>query len=287
MLQRNSSRMACIRSARYAPPHKGHLHSCCPIKHPRPGNILSWTHTPTVTVQDVSWALKGPTKKRHNALSASTLGVFIKDQHMDDRRSDIPFFTQWETPEMTLPYLLDGPDALRHDPLWRNSGAETIDEYAIWAANICGMACLKMILAARGEVHPILSLARACTAHGGYVVNEADASIKGLIYAPFVHFVQERFGLKAEVRVNIPAAEIATIVADDRFFIASVNSAIRWPEREVQTKGGHLVLVTAASPQHIRFHNPSGHDHASQADVVLPLATFDRFFANRGIAIGF
>ena len=32
--------------------------------------------------------------------------------------------------------------------------------------------------------------------------------------------------------------------------------------------------------------NPSGHDAASQADVTLPLAVFDRFFANRGIAIG-
>ncbi|TWA20458.1 hypothetical protein FB005_1145 [Sinorhizobium medicae] len=47
------------------------------------------------------------------------------------------------------------------------------------------------------------------------------------------------------------------------------------------------MLVTAASQEGIRFHNPSGHDRASQADVVLPLATFDRFFANRGIAVGF
>lgn len=206
---------------------------------------------------------------------------------MDHRTLDVPYFSQWETPEMTLPVLSEGASALHRDPLWRNSGAETIEEYVRWAVNACGMACLKMILAVRGEAHPILSLARACTGYGGYVVNEADASIKGLIYAPFVDFVRERFILSADIRTDVTAAGIPAILAEHRFFIASVNSAIRWPEREPSSKGGHLVLVTAASQESIRFHNPSGHDRASQADVVLPLATFDRFFANRGIAVGF
>lgn len=103
---------------------------------------------------------------------------------MDHTSLNVPYFSQWEMPDMTLPILSEGASALHRDPLWRNSGAETIEEYARWAVNVCGMVCLKMILAARGETHPILSLARACTAYGGYVVNETDTSIKGLIYAP-------------------------------------------------------------------------------------------------------
>ncbi len=206
---------------------------------------------------------------------------------MDYRNLDVPYFSQWETPEMTLAVVSEGTSALLRDPLWQNSGAKTVEEYARWAVNICGMACLKMILAARSETHPILSLARGCTDYGGYVVNEFDASIKGLIYAPFVDFVREQFNLPAAVRTDIPATGLPAILAEHRFFIASVNSAIRWPEREPVSKGGHLVLVTAASQQSIRFHNPSGHDRASQADVVLSLATFDRFYANRGIAVGF
>jgi hypothetical protein len=204
---------------------------------------------------------------------------------MNPVKTDVPYFSQWETPEMTLPVLTDGATALHRDPLWKNSGAETIEEYARWAVNVCGMACLKMILAARGEAHPILSLARACTTYGGYVVNDADASIKGLIYAPFVTFVRERFGLVADVRTQVPAETIPAILSGHSFFIASVSSTIRWPEREPPGKGGHLVLVTAADEASVRFHNPSGHDRASQADVTLPLATFDRFFANRGIAV--
>lgn len=205
---------------------------------------------------------------------------------MNSVECQVPYFSQWESPDMTLAVLSEGAHALHRDPLWRGSGAETIEEYARWAVNVCGMACLKMILAARGERHPILSLARGCTGYGGYVVNEADASIKGLIYAPFVTFVGERFGLAARTLTNVPAADIPDMLSEGGFFIASVSSAIRWPEREPPSKGGHLVLVTGASRDSVRFHNPSGHDRASQADVVMPLSTFDRFFANRGIAVG-
>ena len=198
----------------------------------------------------------------------------------------VPFFSQWETSDMTLEVLAEGADAaLRRDPLWRGSGAETLDEYAVCAANICGMACLKMILATRGEIIPTIEQARGCTRYGGYVVNEADRSIKGLIYAPFVSFVQEAFGLRAEVMTNMVTSDIPAVLEGARFFIASVSSWIRWPEREPPSKGGHLVLVTSASDEAFRFHNPSGHIRATQANAVLAPADFDRFFANRGIAV--
>ena len=206
---------------------------------------------------------------------------------MSIQRDSVPYFSQWETADMTLPVLAEGSAALLRDPLWQRSGAETVEVYARWAVNVCGMACLKMVLAARGEIHPTLALARACTAYGGYVVNELDTSIKGLIYAPFVTYVREHFGLAAETMTGAQTSAIPALLAERPFFIASVNSGIRWPDRMPPSKGGHLVLVTAASPETVRFHNPSGHDAASQADVTLPLSVFDRFFANRGIAVGF
>ena len=196
----------------------------------------------------------------------------------------VPFFSQWETSDMTMDVLAEGAEvALRRDPLWQRSGAETLEEYAVWAANICGMACLKMILATRGEIVPTIELARRCAGYGGYVVTEG--SIKGLIYAPFVSFVQEVFGLQAEVMTNVATSDIPAILARSRFFIASVSSSIRWPERQPPSKGGHLVLVTAASDEGFRFHNPSGHTSATQENAELAPADFDRFFANRGIAV--
>jgi hypothetical protein len=198
----------------------------------------------------------------------------------------VPYSSQWETPELTSAVIAEGSVALRRDPLWRQSGAETIDEYQRWAVNLCGMACLKMVLAARGETHPLLDLARACTAYGGYVVNEADGAIKGLIYAPFTRFVGERFELDAEVVTQVDVADLASLLKKRPFFMASVHHTIRRPEDQPPAKGGHLVLVTAATETEIRFHNPSGHDRVSQIDVTLPIAVFDQFFANRGVSLG-
>ncbi|WP_424929771.1 C39 family peptidase [Agrobacterium pusense] len=198
----------------------------------------------------------------------------------------VPYFSQWETPEMTLPVVANGAAALLDDPLWHQSGAATVEEYAQWAVNLCGMACLKMILAARGDNYPTLELARLCTEYGGYVVSEEDgASIKGLIYAPFVELVYSRFGLKAEIMTGLEVNAIPELLSRWQFFMASVHHSIRWPDRVPPSKGGHLVLVTSASPNAVCFHNPSGHDRASQTDAVLPLSVFDRFFAGRGIAV--
>ncbi len=199
----------------------------------------------------------------------------------------VPYFSQWETPDMTLSVIAEGSAALLRDPLWAQSGAHSVEEYAHWAGNLCGMACLKMILAARGEFHSILELARTCTQYGGYVVSEDGASIKGLIYAPFVKMVSERFGLKAEVVTALKTSAIPDLLSRGQFFMGSVHHSIRWPDQSPPSKGGHLVLITAASSASIRFHNPSGHIPASQQDVTLPLAEFDRFFANRGIAVSF
>lgn len=198
---------------------------------------------------------------------------------------NVPYFSQWETPDMTLAVVAKGSSALLDDPLWQQSGAETVEEYAHWAVNICGMACLKIILATRDELHSTLALARACTQYGGYVVSEDGTSIKGLIYAPFVRMVTERFGLKAEVVTGLKTAAIPAFLSRGQFLMASVHHSIRWPEQAPPSKGGHPVLVTSASGQDLRFYNPSGHDQASQANVTLPLAVFDRFFANRGILV--
>lgn len=197
----------------------------------------------------------------------------------------VPYFSQWETADMTLDVVAEGPAALLRDPLWQASGADDVGDYARWAVNLCGMACLKMLLAARtGKIHPIVPLARQCETYGGYVTG-LDGSIKGLIYAPFVPFVKERFGLDARIVTGIAAGDIEAILGTAGFFIASVHHSIRWPDREPPSKGGHLVLVTAAGGGTIRFHNPSGHDEAARQNVGLPVAEFGRFFAGRGIVV--
>jgi len=205
---------------------------------------------------------------------------------MDDvahRPRAVPCFSQWESPDRAED-ILSGALALADDPNWARSGAADAAEYARWANHVCGMACLRMVLAARtGDAPPVLELARGATEHGAYVV-EGEA-IRGLIYAPFVGFVRARFGLSAQIVTGIGARGIPGVLRGAEFFIASVHPSIRRPDRDPPARGGHLVLVYGEEDGVLIFHNPSGHHRASREAVALPVETFDRFFAGRGIAI--
>jgi hypothetical protein len=195
----------------------------------------------------------------------------------------VPYFCQWESAHLAGAIIRKELE-LADDPAWRASGARDIDEYVRWASHVCGMACLKMVLAAGGgPVYPTLELARRSLPYGAYV-EEPEGGIKGLIYAPFVRYVAEVFGLEAQVRVDLPAFGLPALMAQADYFMASVHPWIRWPEKQPPGKGGHLVLVTRATPDAVTFHNPSG-EPGTQANVELPLAEFDRFFAGRGVAI--
>ena len=153
----------------------------------------------------------------------------------------VPYFSQWESPELATRFIADAA-ALREDPRWARSGARDPAEYARWANHLCGMACVKMLLAARtGRVWPILELARGATAHGAYV--ESGEDIRGLIYAPCVDFLRAAHGIESEIVTGADAAELPRIMARAAFFIASVHPWIRTPERAPPKRGGRLCLA--------------------------------------------
>lgn len=197
--------------------------------------------------------------------------------------SGIPYFSQWEDPDCAAG-IIAGELELSDIKLWAQSGASSQQEFIEWANHVCGMCCLKMVLAAVfGKIVPVLNLTQHSLPYGTYV-REGD-NIKGLIYAPFVEYVRQELGLKAVVKVGIFAEDIAAQMAGHRFFMASVHPSIRIPETVPPFKGGHLVLVTHADRKYITFHNPSGHDIRTQQDVTLPVDVFARFFAGRGISL--
>ena len=207
----------------------------------------------------------------------------MNDLSQRGRSGPVPYVSQWESPDRAED-ILNGTLPLADDPNWARSGATDVAEYERWANHVCGMACLRMVLAARtGDAPPVLELARGAAAHGAYVA-EGDA-IRGLIYAPFVGFVRAKFGLSAQIVTGIGARGIPGVLRGAEFFIASVHPSIRRPDSDPPAKGGHLVLVYGQTDGMLVFHNPSGHDRASREAVALPVETFDRFFAGRGIAI--
>lgn len=195
-----------------------------------------------------------------------------------------PYFGQWESADR-IGDILTGALRAADDPLWPRSGAGSAAEYETWADHLCGVACLRMVLAARGIAPPrAFDLARDLSARGGYVV-QPDGAIRGLIYAPAVAWLREVPGIAAEVRVAMPVEDVAALAAGGGLFIASVHPWIRWPERTPPVRGGHLVLVFGAGDGALRLHNPSGDTPASQRDMQVPIAAFARFYAGRGIAL--
>ncbi len=195
----------------------------------------------------------------------------------------VPYFSQWESAALA-PEFISRQRKLKDDPLWRNSGAATAEEYGEWANHVCGMACLKMILAARtGTVHPTMELTKAGIEFRAYVI-EAD-TLRGMIYAPLVKMVKDRFDIDARVVTGIAAIDLAAIVQPGSLFIASVHPSIRWLKGPPPKKGGHLVLVTEATSAGVTFHNPSGDTEATQRDVFVRYEPFDEFFAGRGVLI--
>lgn len=193
-----------------------------------------------------------------------------------------PFLGQWES-AARIGDILAGTLHAGDDPLWPRSGAAGSADYARWADHLCGVACLRMALAARGIAPPrAFDLARELTHRGGYVV-QPDGGIRGLVYAPAVAWLREAHGIAAEVRVDVAAEDVPGLVADGGMFIASVHPWIRWPDRAPPSRGGHLVLVFAAAHGVLRLNNPSGDRLASQRDARVRVTDFARCFAGRGM----
>lgn len=209
---------------------------------------------------------------------------------VDVPHEDVEVRTQFASPDLIEAIVYQGLD-LTEDPRWPDSGAVDQREYAYWAPRCCGMACLQMILLHRDGVAPaLLTLLRGAHARGAYVQRD-DGSVLGLIYAPFVEYVRDEFGLGGQVH---PELDVAGLVAElgpgsdgvGRMLLASVHREIRRPERPAPGQGGHLVLVTGHDPLEdtISFANPSGHTPAARS-ATLPTEVFARFYAGRAVTV--
>ncbi|MEE2040156.1 C39 family peptidase [Nocardiopsis sp. CT-R113] len=191
--------------------------------------------------------------------------------------------TQYATPELINAIAYEGHDP-GADPAWAVSGAVSREEYARWCRHACGMACLRMVLTHRdGDAPPLLELLHGVRKAGGYV-EQADGSVKGLIYAPFVEYVRDTHRLDAHVRTGMDTAALTQELDAGRMVIASVHKEIRRPERPAPGRGGHLVLVIGHHDGMVHFRNPSGH-RPDTVTAHLPAERFAEFFAGRGIVV--
>jgi len=155
----------------------------------------------------------------------------------------IPYFAQWESQEL-VDEIIEGKIKAREDPRWKKSGANTPAEYELWSWNVCGMACLKMILMRKfGRDYKTIELAKKCEECGGYI--KKGKVIDGLFYEPFIVFLKKELKLKAKVfKRFLTLWRIKRELKKGNYFIVSVSASIRKPVHTPEHKGGHLVLMT-------------------------------------------
>lgn len=179
--------------------------------------------------------------------------------------------------------LIGGLVDARTDEERHSFGFADADEYAFWARRTCGLACLESYLTYQGIGFPgRASLVEEALGVGAYI-REANG-VKGLLYRPFLEWIDHRFGIKGTLMAGCDTDDVARDIQAGAMVICSVSSEIRNPLAPNARKGGHLVLVHGADDETLRFHNPSGF-RANQENVCLDKATFARFFANRGMSL--
>lgn len=219
-------------------------------------------------------------------ITAKNSYSLVKNPKIAERmvREDVPYFSQWESQDL-VEDIVSGKMSASDDPRWKKSGAKTTDEYALWSWAVCGMACLKMILAhTQNKNVPLLELAQKCTEYGGYQLPIEDS--RGLFYKPFVKFVQKEYDLKAKASSALSLNDIKYTLSKNSYVIASVTPEIRHPDKKPAKKGGHLILVHGYddTKKVIYFHNPSGISKTQQ-NVSLGYDYFQSFFSHKGIIV--
>ena len=197
----------------------------------------------------------------------------------------VPYFAQWESPDLVHRFI-HNPSTAASDPLWSQSGANSPAEYTRWSRHLCGIACLKMLLAAYHQrPYSTFDLMRLALKYGAYL--DTQGEIKGLIYAPFLDMINKEFTLEGDIFTHREADELPGLLASADYLMVSVHPSIRSPQQAPPSRGGHLVLVTKVDIKDgVTFHNPSGDTAASQVNANLSIETFGEFFAGRGMMIG-
>ena len=198
----------------------------------------------------------------------------------------VPYVSQFAHPEYAEKILKDGVDKTS-DPNWKETGAQSPEEYAEWVLTMCGMACTSMALQhLKNRKDGIVSLAKDAKNHGVYI--ESNGALSGMNYQEFADWVKG-YGIQAKIYTRLGVHGLRKLLSDGDIIIVSVNPNIREYKTASDTqRGGHLILVNGYNKKDntLTLHNPSGFvSQNTQENHVVPVSKFLKYYAGRGISL--
>jgi hypothetical protein len=203
----------------------------------------------------------------------------------------VPYYAQVASPELAQAIFAEGLDA-RLDPRWRDSGAETAEEYAYWCWRACGPACVKMVVEGLGgEKRTLMDWVRAGLALDGYLVEKdglGNPVEVGWLHRALAELIREA-GFQAMPQ-PLSLEEFPHYLSEGCLLIASVSYEVGLATGPVTHTGGHLVVVVGASflgetLENIIIHNPSGRSEELRANACIPAGRFRSGYSGRSISL--
>lgn len=181
---------------------------------------------------------------------------------------------QDESETTTTKAMLDTPFySQRLTPLnYQQEGFDSLEEASAWTQRICGLACLKMIIARiTGDVVPLKTLLDQGLAVDGYIKGIGWVH-QGLLDVASSYGIT---GLCQSIGTELDLIDAA--LQQRHLVMASVSCGFK-PEK----KGGHLVLIIGSQKGRFIVHHPSAEENEQWPHHVIDRRRFLKSFSVNG-----
>lgn len=159
----------------------------------------------------------------------------------------INYYSQWESRNLNKSIELHTIEA-KEDPLWRNSGAGSKEEYELWSKNICAIACFKMVADNLGFISKeikSISFAKQSIRYGIYIYKENEKKIEGIFWQPFQNFFLEKYKIKSYIIKCLTITKICQLLLNNKIIFLSVSPFFHYDTNRAKftKRVGHIILV--------------------------------------------
>lgn len=204
----------------------------------------------------------------------------------------ISYHSQWESRHLNRKIEL-GEISASKDPLWKNSGATSPEEYEKWSWNLCAVACLKMVaknfknLPAPFET---VRFAKQAMRYGSYVYHRSQ-KIEGIFWKEFQQFLRDNFTIKSRIVHCLSTSKIAKLLRNGHIVFLSVSPLIHQNTLPRNKKrSGHIVVAHGFQTEKgivkgLFIKDPGGWSENETQERFIDSSDLARHYSGRGFVI--